>query len=156
MVAAYFAAKGALNKGATKNLSIWALDLDWIIHKAFPLNSKMAVYVVTAPRETNPNLNAQGGIFSTGIINKNEFQDRVKIESIDEIVQKKWSELNCAIPVMVRLRLPCSESGKLLRLLNQEGVNAATIYPGYKGVVESLKEREKWDKKERATYWMRQ
>lgn len=39
-----------------------------------------------------------------------------------------------------RVRLPWSRFGHLMWLLAVEGVNAATIYPGYKGVVMTLEE----------------
>ncbi|MFA7062219.1 MAG: FRG domain-containing protein [Pedobacter sp.] len=163
LVAAYFAAKKAaieVSKEATENrssfMSVWALNLDWIMRKAFPSDSKgkMAVYVVSAPRATNPNLHAQGGIFTTGILTKDELHNGVTIEPVDAIVEKRWNSLRCNDPVMGHFTLPCSEARKLLRLLNREGINAATIYPGYKGVAEALAERKLWDIRERTTYWI--
>lgn len=153
-VAAYFAAKGAIKKNGSDFLSIWAMNLDWIIHKAFPGKSEMSVYVVTAPRSSNPNLHAQGGIFTTENLPQKDLLNAVKIQTVDTIVEKKWKSLKCSVPVMAHLKLPCSEASKLLRLLNQEGINSATLFPGYQGVADSLSERESWDISERATYWM--
>jgi hypothetical protein len=56
---------------------------------------------------------------------------------------------------MAHLKLPHQEARKLLRLFNQEGINSATLFPGYQGVAHSLAEREYWDIPERATYWMK-
>jgi hypothetical protein len=56
---------------------------------------------------------------------------------------------------MAHLKLPHQEARKLLRLLNQEGINSATLFLGYQGVARSLAEREYWDVPERATYWMK-
>ncbi len=155
LAATYFAAKGALRDDAKGLLSVWALNFDWIINTAFPSNTKMAIYVVTAPRAWNPNLHAQGGIFTTEILVRSDFPHPVSTDPVDVIVENKWKALKWAVPVMAHITLPRSEAKKLLRLLNQEGVSAATIYPGYKGVADSLKERDQWDVPERATYWMK-
>lgn len=157
MVAAFFAAKGAARKQDGDFLSVWALNLDWIIHEAFPGSSaKMSVYVVTAPRATNPNLHAQGGVFTTENLIKNEFPRKVSVSSVNTLVEKKWELLKSAEPVMVHIKLPVQEANKLLRLLNQEQINSATLFPGYQGVAESLDERTLWDKPERASYWLKQ
>jgi hypothetical protein len=155
MVAAYFAAKGASKDAPRGFLSVWTLNFDWIVNTAFPSNTKMAVYVVTAPRASNPNLHAQGGIFTTEMLTKNDLSKAVSVDPVDVIVENRWKELNWTVPVMGNFKLPCSEAKKLLRLLNQEGISAATLYPGYKGVALSLEERELWDVPERATYWMK-
>ena len=55
---------------------------------------------------------------------------------------------------MACMKLPVKEANKLLRRLNEEQVNSATLFPGYKGVAESLYERSLWDKPERANYWV--
>ena len=73
-----------------KNIALWALNLDWILHDAFPSagSKKMAVYVITAPRSSNPNLHAQGGVFTTELLDKNDQQKTGKpvIRTVDEIV----------------------------------------------------------------------
>lgn len=152
LIAAYFAAKKA-SKGF---LSVWALNLDWIINTAFPDNlPKISVYVVTAPRASNPNLHAQGGVFTTEQLTPRELTKKVTVRSVNAIVKQKWKQLNHNKSVMVHLKLSSQEAGKLLRLLNQEGINAATVFPGYKGVADSLAERERWDIRERSSYWLK-
>jgi hypothetical protein len=156
LVAAYFAAQGSLMKQQASNiLSVWALNLDWVINTAFPNNTTMSVYVVTAPRASNPYLHAQGGIFTTEPITHDDLPNPVTVNAVDTIIEKKWKSLNCSNPVMAHIKLPCSETGKLLRLLNQEGINSATLFPGYKGVADSLEERKYWIPQERATYWIK-
>lgn len=156
LVAAFFAAKGAAKKPGGNYLSVWALNLDWIIHEAFPgSKKKMSVYVVTAPRATNPNLHAQGGVFTTENLIKKEFSRKVSVSSVNTLVEKKWKSLKSTEPVMVHIKLPVQEANKLLRLLNQEQINSATLFPGYQGVADSLNERTLWDKPERANYWLK-
>ena len=155
LVAAFFAAKKAAEKVAENIaeetigsfLSVWALNLDWIINEAFPDRSstkikKLSVYVVTAPRATNPNLHAQGGIFTTENLFKIDFLNKVSVRSVNTLVEEKWKSTNSG------------KARKLLRLLNQVQISFATLFPGYKGVADSLEERRLWDKKERATYWL--
>jgi hypothetical protein len=163
LAAAFFAAKEAATRvakkktvpSAVKYLSVWALNLDWIIHDAFPGEKrKLSVYVVTAPRATNPNLHAQGGVFTTEHKVKSEFKKRLLVRTVNELVKEKWKLLRAVAPVMMRLRLPVEEAGKLLRLLNQEQINSATLFPGYKGAAEALKERSLWDNAERPSYWL--
>ena len=155
LVAAFFAAKSAAKAPKGKNLCIWAVNLDWIINKGFPgTNPKMAVYIVTAPRGTNPNLHAQGGVFTTENLTRKEFERKVKVRPVEKIVQDKWKSMRGRSSVMAHITLPVVEAPKLLRLLNQEHINSATLFPGYKGVAESITERSFWDKPERATYWI--
>ncbi len=165
LVAAFFAAKGAAEKQNGKEqtrefLSVWALNFDWIIHKAFPGDcNKIPVYVVTAPRASNPNLHAQGGVFTTEKLIKREFSDKVSADSVNTLVENKWNSLKPTEkptnPIMVHIKLHVQEANKLLRLLNQEQINSATLFPGYKGVADSLRERVLWDKQERSNYWLK-
>lgn len=156
LVAAFFSAKGAAEDPKGEFLSVWALNLDWIINEAFPVGSDpMPVYVVTAPRATNPNLHAQGGIFTTWQLKKEDFNKSTKAEPVDVTVKNKWTAMQASLTVMVHVTLPVPESKKLLRLLNREHINSATIYPGYQGIANSLKEKELWDKRERDNYWLK-
>lgn len=43
-------------------------------------------------------------------------------------------------PSVIQFTLPASECGELLRLLSRLGVDAAALFPGYGGVVRSLRE----------------
>jgi hypothetical protein len=47
-------------------------------------------------------------------------------------------------PIIYRITLPWSEAGDLMDHLSQEGINAATIYPGFNGVVTTLKQEWKY------------
>ncbi|MDP3610899.1 MAG: FRG domain-containing protein [Rubrivivax sp.] len=112
LVAAFFAAKGAASKEPKgKFLSVWALNLDWIIHEAFPGRvPKMSVYVVTAPRASNPNLHAQGGVFTTENLTGSELSAPVSVRTVDEIVKERWQTQKSPNSVMVHLKLPAEQS----------------------------------------------
>jgi len=160
LVAAYFASKEAAERLATSPkghppIGIWALNLDWVINSAFPGHmKKLAVYVVTAPRASNPNLHAQGGVFTAEHLVGTELHRPNSVRAVDEIVRQQWKIRKERKPVMVHFTLPVTESGKVLRLLHREGISAATVYPGYKGVADSLRERGVWDVRERTSYWL--
>jgi hypothetical protein len=44
-------------------------------------------------------------------------------------------------PLMHKWRLPVKKARQLMRLLHEEGISAASIFPGYKGVVDGLREQ---------------
>ena len=162
LVAAYFAATRHMKSpGKSKNdvLGIWALNLGWVIHDGFPAGkSKMAVYAITAPRSSNPNLHAQSGVFTTELLEKKDQMHKGKpnAKAVDEIVEERWKKLSWKKPVMVHMTLPCREAPKLLRLLYEEGVDTAVLFPGYQGVADALREKSYWDKPEVSSYWLGQ
>ena len=160
LVAAFFAARSAVRSNRDKNsnhISVWALNFKWVLHDAFPgknNSEKLPIYIVTAPRSTNPNLHAQGGVFTTEPVHQKEFKNEVVVRTVDDIVKEKCQSMTKQETVMVKIKLPISESNKLLRLLSQLKINSATIYPGYQGVAESLIEKQYWDEKEQQNYWL--
>ncbi len=165
LVAIYFAIKKVLKSDSTRKSNdkdkfvIWALDLDWVINKAFPggQTKKLSIYVVTAPRASNPNLHAQKGIFTTEHITPEELAKKTNKQPLDKIVIKYFQNNTDQHnePVMIRFLVPNFLAPKLLRLLHYENINGATLYPGYNGIAKALQERELWDKKEHITYWFR-
>ena len=76
---------------------------------------------------------------------KQDTLDSVAAEPLDKTVRARWKKLKKLNPVMHHLRLPASESPALLRLLRTCGVDGATVFPGYAGVVRALEERRLWD-----------
>ena len=114
---------------------------------------KLRVYVVTAPRATNTNLHAQGGLFTTDVVPAREMDQPVRIDPVDRLVANK-TRRSSGPPVMVHMTLAAAQAGALLRLLHVEGVNAATIFPGFNGAAEALREREFWDRPGRAIFWL--
>jgi hypothetical protein len=158
LAAAYFAARKAAACPAvtTTHIGVWALDFDWIIHQGWPGDSgRISVFVVTAPRASNPNLHAQGGIFTAEKVFEDEWGDATSAVPLDELVEQRHARMRSPQPtVMCHFRLPISEAPKLLRLLQCEGIDASTLFPGYQGVAASLAERVHWDRPERVNFWL--
>lgn len=124
--AAYFAAaEGATNPGARSRIAILA-------HEPATQDPVGPLSYLTAPGATNPNLQAQSGLF-TYLIGKTY--------GLEEYL----SEGNPA-GKFVRFLLPRSEAPKLLRLVAEEGVSGATMYPGPQGVLKAMKEKALMDR----------
>jgi len=146
-IAAYFAAEDAV-KSAQKtkvdqNLSVWALHrLNLIIgaDNAKRLGSKLPIQLTGAPGATNPNLHAQRGLFTFEPIELIEKEQRTLRTPMDKLIQLKItkSPLKKRAPVMFHFTLPQAEAGKLLWLLEKEGIDASRLFPGYDGIVRSM------------------
>ncbi len=134
-----------------ESVSVWALrrefiDAAWVSYQQEPV----PFTIVTAPQATNPNLSAQAGVFTLSRTSHDDvgLADVLRhhvVEMEDNPVQPGpplW--LLSACPALLHLTLPRGEAPRLLRLLALEGISAATVYPGYKGVVEAIEERRWW------------
>lgn len=150
--AAYFAAAGAAENLQNPKeehpecLSVWAFRSEfgkWCDEEFAKNNiNTRKVRVAAAPRASNPNLHAQSGVFT-------ESTEKDPIErTVRELVQM-LEPIGGQFPVanpLVRFDLPCSESPKLLRLLANEQIDGARMFPGREGVVLAMKERSLWDR----------
>lgn len=151
-VAAYFAAIEPATEAARfevpapqveGELSVWALSQRYALERWNVTD--VEVLIVTAPRATNPNLQAQAGLFT--------LHRSTVAESLDVVLRRAGegdllddSPLAARLPLMRRLTLPRREARSLLRLLSYEGVDGASIFPGLAGVVASLRKKLVWDR----------
>ena len=99
--------------------------------------------VVSAPRSSNPNLNAQAGLFLAPSIYPSQLDKRADLAPMDERLARHTKP--GALPVLWKLVMPSSFAGKALRLLSARAVNRATLFPGFAGAAGFLSERKKWD-----------
>lgn len=146
-VAMYFAASGAcrhqLKKIETNDyMVIWAIDkseADKI--PDIPLKFVVPNYY------RNPNLNAQKGILShwesrtlSSIIN----MKKRNLSSLSQLLVKysRDSEFDIDVSkILYKFKIPISECAEMFDYLYNSGYNAAHIFPGYDGVVKTLKEK---------------
>ena len=166
LVAVYFAAKSVIEQkeNIDAKIVVWALNINWVLNYAWPAQKerKLGVYVISAPRASNPRLLVQKGIFTTELILPGELCNEVNRDPLDKIIEGKFKELkkrnsNNNNPVLYKFiinREAPESAKKLLRLLNKYGINAGLIYPGYEGAAQTIKERRLWDRQEEATYWL--
>ena len=62
---------------------------------------------------------------------------------LDEIAQRyRVTDDSDEKAIFYRITLPWVEAGSVMDLLSQEGISAATIYPGFKGVGDTLKDED--------------
>jgi hypothetical protein len=145
-VAAYFAsvqaAKLMVNlPGNTEGfISVWALNISAL--ESLTRNFPDRIISVRAPWSSNPNLLAQKGLFTLHVHPLTPHADAV-FSPLDETIQRIFRESTneIKVPMLYQLCLHVKQSGCLLRLLHQEGIDAASIFPGYLGITQSMKER---------------
>ncbi len=141
--AAYFAAASAteMDIGDKGTLDVWALRCDVLERQRMGWDVEGELEVFRAPLSTNPNLRAQAGLFT--VVRGREIATPVD-DFLVEWASKHRARL--ASPIMRRLSLPHTEAPKLLRLLSYEGVTGGSMFPGYDGIVRSIREQVRWDR----------
>ena len=146
-IAAYFAAVDAADMLASHLfddrgfIAVWALNTNGLTAKFHNPEAGERIVLVRAPWSSNPNLRAQKGLFT--LHEQTLMQDAPPdFEPLEKVIQRIFtddiSKLNS--PMLYRLRLDIKESDHLLSLLHNEGIDAASIFPGYAGVTQSIRE----------------
>lgn len=146
-VATYLAAKSGI-KERSNALAVWVLDggrlemeVRWKEVCDPDTDARCKLRIVTAPAATNPNLRAQRGLFTLlegprGVGVAPEERLRHEMRPIDEAIEG-MVDLD-----LVKVTVPTREARRLLDFLALEGVTAARLFPGYDGVVTSLRDEE--------------
>ena len=154
--AAYFAAVKAAKwikhgqapkeEGDIKNLSVWAMSWsEFTAGQFFALGfEEISVLIVTAPRAGNPNLHAQEGLFTVLRPQRVKLFEPVDRRPLDEIL-RGTETFRQRSRIFYEFKLPIEQSPKLLRLLAQEGIHGAALFPGFDGVVKRIEEEQLWD-----------
>lgn len=132
---------------------VWALRADFLDWAA-DANMGFAS-IVRVPRAPNPNLHAQSGVFVRYVPHlgpvegKDPFKpmpfDVLAGEVLKPLSQARPEILTAAVPVFVKISAPWVLAPRVLRIVSEMGMNAAAIYPGYKGAAEAVIERAYWD-----------
>ncbi|MEQ1530803.1 MAG: FRG domain-containing protein [Methylococcales bacterium] len=155
-VAMYFAclevASGHLK---SEEIAVWALHSPVLLLGTSLLQYHERPVLVTAPYEGNPNLAAQSGVFTVDYDATNSsrpferfLQEHLslafgKAEWTAEYL-KNWNIAWCPFRKVV---ISSRHANELLRRLAEEHISAATIFPGYRGIYESLVEQRYWDQR---------
>jgi hypothetical protein len=140
LIASYFAAGPA--SASAEHLCVWALDLSAVQFVNFERRAEGFLRFVSAPRFGNANLLAQQGLFT--LYSPVPFNwDAPRITTpVDQLVSS-WTGIR-DVPILFKIELPRREIPELLRLLLRHGINGASVFPGYAGIVKSLRERGAW------------
>lgn len=156
-IAAYFAAREIVHVGCAEEsrLVVWAFNTDMhlseeimadLAHLRTPEKPKKRapdrhpIRLVTVSGAGNANLHAQRGIFTLFRPASLDVElDRRPLDQVlrdiarhDRIEKGEW---------LKRFTLPSREAGALMILLADEGITAASLFPGLGGAVISLHER---------------
>ena len=74
-------------------------------------------------------------------------KEPVDCRPLDELLQDALGAgATLKRPLMYRFVLPITAASKLLYLLAKDGVDSATLFPGYDGVAKALRDRALWDR----------
>lgn len=149
--AAYFAAADAVaSEEKAPNIAVWALDAAYLGRcEGTESYEGITLHLATAPQASNPNLRAQEGLFTfcRGDVTDGQVWSQNRI--IDGLIQNEALERQGVAkrrgPVLRKLTLARDQAPELLRRLAEDGVTAATMFPGRDGVVTSLREQRFWD-----------
>ena len=155
LVAAYFAASKAVVEAEadpanakSKNLVIWALHVPAV--RLEGLDSRVharekILRIVTAPPSDNDNLRAQQGVFTLVNSTKVDLREKLVRQPLDEELNNIWAVVGGPpFHPLNHFTLPISEAKELIWMLAREGVTAATVFPGFGGVVRALEEQRFW------------
>ncbi len=102
---------------------------------------------IGAPRASNPNLNAQDGLFTVNWWIGNWGQlalDRIPLNKLVETIDSNHSTLATA-PLLYCFTFPRRKAREVLWWLAKERITAEKLVPDVYGVVKSMKEQLTWD-----------
>jgi hypothetical protein len=147
-VAAYFAARDAARArfdddatAADTRLAVYAFKAS--ILELNPIDQKRPFTTVVAPpRHGNQNLHAQAGVFTVKSLSRLLAAGPVDREPFDVQVRDASRNYPSELPLLRMFTLPNRLSTELLQLLYLEGLTASSVYPGFGGVAEALKDNE--------------
>lgn len=142
--AAYFATADAIygQHPVAPRLGVWAYNRPIHVIQNYVEQSyrkdKGKVHIITAPYASNPNLAAQRGahmLYMRPAV-PDDLADRPCFEEeLKRIAEEYKSD------ALFLFTLPTDEAPRALRLLAKAGVTAATLFPGYAGVVKAMREQ---------------
>lgn len=149
-VAAYFAAAEAARWAVdgsrplgTSELAVWLLDRT-IFPDILDALPEAKVQAVQTRSSDNANLIAQRGLF-TLVRDSLEADPRVNdlrffMDKAGDAISRKLGDR----PALQVIRLSINQAPRLLGLLHRTGISAATLFPGFGSVVESMREEQIW------------
>ena len=136
-----------LKQDDAKYMIVWMLDTS-VGHKVSSLK------FIRSPYYGNPNLAAQKGLFtcwvepgfnlSSNVISEEEYSEIMKVrvnrKPLDQRLKEELMNEWLGRSYMWKLKIPREGRKELYDYINRKGINAASLFPGYGGVVKCIKE----------------
>lgn len=151
-VATYFAATSAIEVEGNPNKSHLTPDVVvWATSDSIPKpiearararteEERRGVWRIHIPAFGNMPLRAQRGVFTLYDPAHVSSGDKVDVRCLDELRQARL------VKNLFHFSLARGQARRLLRLLAKEGVSASTMWPGYAGAAQEIKERGLWQR----------
>ncbi|BEM23894.1 hypothetical protein SME04J_22600 [Serratia marcescens] len=149
LVAIYFASKSAKNEGG--KIEIWAINKEYLSFLR-PTENRVNVKFITPHYASNPNLNAQKGLFSHWPVldismaermaqgpdygPNFELTDRTPLDELIRNNIKPTDKMN----IFKRITVPCTEAKKIFNMVQMMGYSSAKLFPGYDGIVKTMQD----------------
>jgi hypothetical protein len=132
--------------GEERRLAVWGFSTSIDIAFQHAANVVAPYKIVTVPYANNPNIQAQQGLFTVL---------RVPIDPASEVDRRPFNEVLSEAAELMGLspdkhalflcfQLDWDKCFKLVRLLAKFGVNASTVFPGYRGACDTVAEKLWW------------
>ena len=144
LVALYFAARPHLEVSNAPRSAVWAFHTrthDMGVFAAQMAEQEYPIQLVTAPYAENPNLHAQRGVHLL-LLRKTPLDLRLQAERYDLVHELGTLRRYDDGKSLIKFTFPSSLAQRILILLAKHDVTAATLFPGYAGVVASMHEEE--------------
>ena len=133
-------------------VAIWALNISML---SFGMNSPLRI--IRPPYYGNPNLAAQKGLFTfwnvsglkLPLSNANKEDNEVVLEvfkrmtnrtPLNELIEAECKKQGINETVMWKLLIPRKDRKELYEYIRKRNVNAASLFPGYEGAAQCIKE----------------
>lgn len=152
--ASYFAVKNILNENYLTNEKpengiLWAFNYKFFNRAYIHANKLYHIKHYRPEYNTNPNLNAQKGLFTFVIKKVWQKADKTFEEDVEEFLDN-YNQSGRIIPkdeqVFYKFIIPEDEKPDILKELYSEGYSEEYLFPGYSGVSKTIKNRIKLDK----------
>ena len=125
----------------------------WILNPMVLFGAETPLKIIRPPYYGNPNLAAQNGLFTfwnvQGLhisLNDKEknvpemFKRLTNRIPLDELIEEECIKIDCDDVVMWKMLIPIKDRKVLYEYIRSKNVYAASLFPGYEGVVRSLNE----------------
>jgi hypothetical protein len=126
-------------------LVVWAINAERLELDEPNDQIRCDLSLVTVPNSSNSFLHAQQGLFTfyhpLGAQGEDLGDEALLDKPLDVVLSERRQ---FSTEYVLRITLPWTEAGKVLKLLAREGIDAASVFPGYGGAVQSVLEKRYW------------